>query len=55
VAALGRRLVILQEGGYFVPHIGENCRNWLRGVQGRELDLSRLAPTSRWPAADRQR
>jgi acetoin utilization deacetylase AcuC-like enzyme len=42
VAALGRRLVILQEGGYYVPHLGENARQWLRGVEGRSLDLSRL-------------
>jgi acetoin utilization deacetylase AcuC-like enzyme len=51
VAAVGRRMVILQEGGYFVPHIGENCRNWLRGVEGREPDLSRLSPTDRWPVS----
>lgn len=42
VAALGRRVVVLQEGGYFVPHLGENVRNWLLGLQGREADLSRL-------------
>jgi acetoin utilization deacetylase AcuC-like enzyme len=48
VAALDRRLVILQEGGYHVPHLGENARQWLRGVEGRPLDLSRLAPTNRW-------
>ena len=42
VAALGRRLVILQEGGYYVPHPGENARQWLRGVEGRPLELSRL-------------
>lgn len=44
VAALGRRIVVLQEGGYYVPHLGENVRNWLRGLQGREPDLSRLDP-----------
>jgi acetoin utilization deacetylase AcuC-like enzyme len=42
VAALGRRTVVLQEGGYFVPHLGENVRNWLRGLDGHELDLSAL-------------
>ena len=42
VAALGRTTVVLQEGGYFVPHLGENVRNWLRGLEGRELDLSAL-------------
>ena len=50
VAALGRRLVILQEGGYYLPHLGENARQWLRGVEGRDLDLSGLQPTNRWPA-----
>ena len=30
VAALGRRLVILQEGGYHRPSLGENARAWLR-------------------------
>ena len=29
VAALGRRLVILQEGGYYVPALGDNARTWL--------------------------
>jgi acetoin utilization deacetylase AcuC-like enzyme len=31
-AATGKRLVILQEGGYHVPSLGENARAWLRGV-----------------------
>jgi acetoin utilization deacetylase AcuC-like enzyme len=35
VAALGRPTVVLQEGGYYVPDLGENVRSWLRGVQGR--------------------
>ncbi len=43
LAALGRRAVVLQEGGYYVPHLGENVRNWLRGLDGRDADLSRLA------------
>ena len=34
-AALGKRLVILQEGGYFVPDLGANARAWLRGAEGR--------------------
>jgi acetoin utilization deacetylase AcuC-like enzyme len=42
LAALGRRAVVVQEGGYHVPHLGENVRNWLRGLEGRELDLSRI-------------
>jgi acetoin utilization deacetylase AcuC-like enzyme len=36
VAALGRPTVVLQEGGYFVPDLGENVRSWLRGLQGRD-------------------
>jgi acetoin utilization deacetylase AcuC-like enzyme len=38
VAALGRRLVILQEGGYHRPSLGENARAWLRGAEGRPFD-----------------
>jgi acetoin utilization deacetylase AcuC-like enzyme len=38
VAATGRRLVILQEGGYHRPTLGENARAWLRGVDGRPFD-----------------
>jgi acetoin utilization deacetylase AcuC-like enzyme len=34
VAALGRRLVILQEGGYHLGALGENARAWLRGAAG---------------------
>jgi acetoin utilization deacetylase AcuC-like enzyme len=34
VAALGRRTIVLQEGGYFVPDLGENVRQWLRGLAG---------------------
>ena len=34
-AATGKRLVILQEGGYYVPALGENARAWLRGAEGR--------------------
>jgi acetoin utilization deacetylase AcuC-like enzyme len=45
VAALGRRLVILQEGGYHRPSLGENARTWLRGAEGRPLDL---VPAGDW-------
>jgi acetoin utilization deacetylase AcuC-like enzyme len=38
VASLGRRLVILQEGGYHRPTLGENARAWLRGAEGRSFD-----------------
>jgi acetoin utilization deacetylase AcuC-like enzyme len=38
VASLGRRLVILQEGGYHRPALGENARAWLRGAEGRPFD-----------------
>ena len=34
-AAVGKRLVILQEGGYYLPALGENARSWLRGAEGR--------------------
>ena len=37
-AALGRRLVILQEGGYHRPSLGQNARAWLRGAEGRTFD-----------------
>ena len=37
-AALGRRLVVLQEGGYHRPSLGENARAWLRGAEGRAYD-----------------
>jgi acetoin utilization deacetylase AcuC-like enzyme len=32
VAELGKPLVIVQEGGYHVPSLGDNVRNWLVGV-----------------------
>ncbi len=38
VAALGRRAVILQEGGYHRPSLGQNARAWLSGVAGRPYD-----------------
>jgi acetoin utilization deacetylase AcuC-like enzyme len=38
VAALGKRLVILQEGGYHRPSLGENARAWLRGAEGRAFE-----------------
>jgi acetoin utilization deacetylase AcuC-like enzyme len=35
----GRRLVILQEGGYFIDDLGENVRQWLAGARvGLGLD-----------------
>ena len=37
-AALGRKLVILQEGGYHRPSLGANARAWLRGAEGRPYD-----------------
>jgi acetoin utilization deacetylase AcuC-like enzyme len=32
VSAASDRLVILQEGGYYLPELGENVRQWLRGA-----------------------
>jgi acetoin utilization deacetylase AcuC-like enzyme len=37
-AAVGKRLVILAEGGYYIPALGENARAWLRGAEGRDYD-----------------
>jgi acetoin utilization deacetylase AcuC-like enzyme len=37
VAALGRRLVILQEGGYHLPSLGKNAVAWLRGTMARTI------------------
>ena len=34
VGALGRRLVVLQEGGYHVGDLGRNAVAWLRGAAG---------------------
>jgi len=42
IATLGRRLVVLQEGGYFVPDLGENARAWLRGAEGRPFQADRV-------------
>ncbi len=45
VAAAGKRLVILQEGGYYLPALGDNARTWLRGAEGRPDDArSATAP-----------
>jgi acetoin utilization deacetylase AcuC-like enzyme len=53
-AALGRRLVILQEGGYHRPSLGENARAWLRGADGRAFEpmpaAGRAANGARVPA-----
>jgi acetoin utilization deacetylase AcuC-like enzyme len=38
VAAVGPPLVVLQEGGYHRPSLGENARAWLRGADGRPHD-----------------
>ncbi|MBI3746942.1 MAG: histone deacetylase family protein [Chloroflexi bacterium] len=54
VAALGRRLVILQEGGYYRPHLGRNARAWLWGADGRPHDpasAEESAPAGAAPAA----
>ena len=37
-AAVGKRLVIIAEGGYYLPALGENARAWLRGAEGRPFD-----------------
>jgi acetoin utilization deacetylase AcuC-like enzyme len=40
VGLLDKRLVILQEGGYNLRHLGDNACQWLRGVEGRDLSNS---------------
>ena len=30
--------MILAEGGYYLPALGENARAWLRGAEGRPYD-----------------
>ena len=50
-AAVGKRLVILQEGGYHLPSLGDNARAWLRGAEGRAYDPR---PTAGLPADGRR-
>jgi acetoin utilization deacetylase AcuC-like enzyme len=38
VAALGLRLIVLQEGGYDLPRLGPLARAWLRGARGQAAD-----------------
>jgi acetoin utilization deacetylase AcuC-like enzyme len=49
VAALGRRLVILQEGGYHLPSLGKNAVAWLRGVEPASAAPSAASPASAAP------
>ena len=37
--------MILQEGGYYLPALGDNARAWLRGVEGRPHDPQ---PSAGW-------
>ncbi|HSP18595.1 MAG TPA: histone deacetylase family protein, partial [Myxococcaceae bacterium] len=37
-AAVGKKLVILLEGGYHLPSLGDNALAWLRGAEGRPYD-----------------
>ena len=46
VASLGRRLVILQEGGYHRPSLGENARAWLRGAARLDLETGPSSVTA---------
>jgi acetoin utilization deacetylase AcuC-like enzyme len=36
IGKLGRELVVIQEGGYYLPDLGENVARWLRGANGIE-------------------
>jgi len=40
VAAMDRPTLVLQEGGYYVPHLGRNATRWLRGADGRSYERS---------------
>ncbi len=44
VADTGHPILVLQEGGYYVPHLGRNAVQWLRGLQGRAFEPSADAP-----------
>jgi acetoin utilization deacetylase AcuC-like enzyme len=44
VAEGGRPTLVLQEGGYYVPHLGRNARQWLRGAEGRSFEPDENAP-----------
>jgi acetoin utilization deacetylase AcuC-like enzyme len=39
VGSLRSKLVVLQEGGYRISRLGANACQWLRGAEGRDLDL----------------
>ena len=40
----GRPTLVLQEGGYYVPHLGRNAVQWLRGAEGRAFEPTRTRP-----------
>ena len=44
VAEAGHPTLVLQEGGYYVPHLGRNARQWLRGAEGRPFEPDENAP-----------
>lgn len=44
VADAGQPTLVLQEGGYYVPHLGRNAVQWLRGAEGRPFEPSADAP-----------
>jgi acetoin utilization deacetylase AcuC-like enzyme len=37
IGGLGRRTIVLQEGGYHVADLGENVRAWLRGLEEAQM------------------
>jgi acetoin utilization deacetylase AcuC-like enzyme len=49
-AALGRRLVILQEGGYHLPSLGKNAVAWLRGASADEGSRAEGSPDASIPS-----
>jgi acetoin utilization deacetylase AcuC-like enzyme len=42
-ASLGLPTLVLPEGVYFVPKLGENARTWLRGLLGGPVDFRATA------------
>jgi acetoin utilization deacetylase AcuC-like enzyme len=43
VGSLGRRLVVLQEGGYHLPTLGQNALAWLTGAAGSAASRGTIA------------
>ena len=44
VGSLGLDTLIVQEGGYYLPDLGENVRRWLHGVHRQTVGTTSRAP-----------